>query len=315
MKAWVRGELAGHIWEDNELLGRISPSLKADVLDAVGQSHSKPNVVDYFPNTEAGERAFYPGFARLFNEMAKAYRKKSKLTSRSRSAVRDPFYSDTDNLFCPIEEYDRETLHGAIEGNPLKPDLVIPLTSSDGGRYRWDQISVACEVKGEWDHLVTQAATHARALFSAHPSRAFTVVIAFNHKTLEARLLAFHRSGMHSTPAVRIARDGDWDDLTGFAQIVAAVVELQAGLSTWIDPQFHRKRLTALSLSIPKSIDIRTLYNRITIVGRLTKLDEISYHLDPSSAELMDSEPNPKKRRLSTPRRRECSRRPRTVTN
>jgi GT2 family glycosyltransferase len=89
MKAWARGELASYIWEDNKLLGQTSPSLKANVLDAVGQSHSKPNVVDYFPNTEAGERASYPGFAWLFNEMAKAYHKKSKLTSRSQSAIRD----------------------------------------------------------------------------------------------------------------------------------------------------------------------------------------------------------------------------------
>ncbi|KAJ7666542.1 hypothetical protein B0H17DRAFT_879763, partial [Mycena rosella] len=56
-------------------------------------------------------------------------------------------------------------------------------------------IQIPVEVKDNWPDMVAQAATYARCLFSASPSRAFALVLAYHHTDCELRFLIFHRGG------------------------------------------------------------------------------------------------------------------------
>ena len=52
------------------------------------------------------------------------------------------------------------------------------------------------EVGADWAPIVNQAATYARRLFSASPSRQFAIVLGFRHVDAKLRFLVFHRSGL-----------------------------------------------------------------------------------------------------------------------
>ncbi|KAJ7903406.1 hypothetical protein B0H14DRAFT_3679709 [Mycena olivaceomarginata] len=58
------------------------------------------------------------------------------------------------------------------------------------------QLPVA--VNKDWVHMLSQANNYARCLFDANPSRAFALVLAYNHRTYELRFLIFHRGGLTS---------------------------------------------------------------------------------------------------------------------
>ena len=149
--------------------------------------------------TAEGERGWYSPIAAFLNNCVDACNgvldgPAFAATKNSRSRL----YGRLKFITC-----DRPT-EGGVEGAALaKPDLVGGLDLTPGERVSWSpqdhrtkQVLLPVEVKADWAPVVDQAATHARCLFSASPSRHFAVVLGFRHTNAELRFLVFHRGGL-----------------------------------------------------------------------------------------------------------------------
>jgi len=147
--------------------------------------------------TADGESLWYPPLAVFLNNHLEACHK--ALDEHQKSAERSSRFYDRLNFIV----YDTTT-HDGVEGaSPVKPDLVGGLDLEPGKRVAWsppntsiDQVLIPVAVKANWAPMVTQAATYARCLFSASPSRQFSVVLGFRHTKAQLRFLVFHRSGL-----------------------------------------------------------------------------------------------------------------------
>jgi len=133
--------------------------------------------------------------------------------------------------------YDKATEDG-IEGvSPVKPDLVGGLDVKPGERVAWspkdphtNQVLLPVEVKENWAPMVVQAATYARCLFSASPSRQFALVLGFRHTTAELRFLVFHRGGLTTSKPFYVKDEqGQKDILRVFLSILSWASPNDAG--------------------------------------------------------------------------------------
>ncbi|KAJ6567315.1 hypothetical protein DFH09DRAFT_1034482, partial [Mycena vulgaris] len=109
-------------------------------------------------------------------------------------------------------KYDKGTGDGVGGAHPVKPDLgggndLVAGTNSDStptlywsprSQTPGQQMQLPVEVNDSWSEMVMQAATYARCLFSASPSRTFALVIAYQHIRRHCRFLIFHRGGLTS---------------------------------------------------------------------------------------------------------------------
>ena len=147
--------------------------------------------------TVDGESLWYPPLAVFLNNCVDACHK--ALDKRHKSAERSSCFYDRLNFIV----YDRNTRDGVEGASPVKPDLVGGLGLEPGELVAWsppdtsiDQVLIPVEVKPNWAPMVVQAATYARCLFSASPSRQFSVVLGFRHTKAQLRFFVFHRSGL-----------------------------------------------------------------------------------------------------------------------
>jgi len=122
-----------------------------------------------------------------------------------------------------------EVTEGGIEGtSPTKPDLVGGLDLKPGKRVAWspkdphtNQVLLPVEVNENWVSVVVQAATYARCLFSASPSRQFAIVLGFRHTEVELRFFVFHRSGLTASKPFSVkGGQGQKDTLRVFLSIL-----------------------------------------------------------------------------------------------
>jgi len=148
--------------------------------------------------TADDERLWYPPLAAFLNNYLEACHK--ALDEHHKSAERSSRFYDRLNFIV----YDGTTTHDGVEGaSPVKLDLVGGLGLEPGKTVAWSppdmsigQVLIPVGVKANWAPMVTQAATYARCLFSASPSRQFSVVLGFRHTGAQLRFLVFHRSGL-----------------------------------------------------------------------------------------------------------------------
>ena len=81
-----------------------------------------------------------------------------------------------------------------IVGNPDKPP---------------HRFALPVEVGKQWRAMVSQAATYARCLFGASPTRTFALILAFNRDSNVLRFLVFHPGGLTASEEYNITqRDG-----------------------------------------------------------------------------------------------------------
>ncbi|KAH8087188.1 hypothetical protein BXZ70DRAFT_1011659 [Cristinia sonorae] len=168
-------------------------------LDTHCNSASLKNI--QWPNTSQ-EPPFYEPLAKFLNACVAAC--KGIIQEQSPHALEDLFHRDLAFIV-----FDRPT-KDSIDGAPaVKPDLAGGNGYCAGDDLWWSppaaekehQMNLPTEVKWELVDLIRQCCTYGRALFSACPSRAFALVLAFCHKTAELRFLIFHRGGLTaSTP-------------------------------------------------------------------------------------------------------------------
>ena len=193
-------EVHDHTWEfDAERIARMLSATGEGPPDAlVDSAHKvlgkKTSLV--WPTTD-DERQWYPPLAVFLNNYLEACHK--ALDKRHKSAERSSRFYDRLNFII----YNRNTCDGVEGALPVKLGLVGGLGLEPGKPVAWsppdtsiDRVLIPVEVKPSWAPVVVQAATYARCLFSASPSRQFSVVLGFRHTKAQLRFLVFHRSGL-----------------------------------------------------------------------------------------------------------------------
>ena len=139
--------------------------------------------------------------------------------------------------------HDKPT-HDGVEGaSPVKPDLVGGLDLASDEHIAWnpqnsfaDRVLIPVGVNVNWSSMVTQAAAYARHLFSASPSRQFSIVLGFQHTEARLRFLVFHRSGLTGSKPCSV-RDpqGQKDILRIFISILEWSSPNDAGFFEFFD--------------------------------------------------------------------------------
>jgi hypothetical protein len=170
-----------------------------------------------------GEKVYYEPFSCLLNDCVKIGH--ATLDKYPNAA---PERSKRYHANLRFVAYDRPTGDGIEGAASLKPDIFGGTNTDEKslkgtpGEHAWwspqdgtdrNKVSYPGEIKDKWSELIEQAATYARCLFDASPTRAFALVLAFNHKTSEARILMFHRSGLTSSDSLKLTTLGGKRDL------------------------------------------------------------------------------------------------------
>lgn len=163
------------------------------------------------------ETDFYRPLTRFLNDCITLC-KESMRTSVSAQGAR---------ILCPpwsnlwFHTWDRPVKDKVGNAAYLKPDGAGTHSQTEPRKCSWSlptaamaskgqaQNELPYEVKDLWSELVAQSGTYTRAMFSANPLRAFSIVIALNHRLNELRFLIFHRGGLTATHALNITRKGD----------------------------------------------------------------------------------------------------------
>ncbi|KAJ6630936.1 hypothetical protein B0H10DRAFT_1979950 [Mycena sp. CBHHK59/15] len=195
---------SGFIEAHRSAVGELSkkyPELLAKPLDPSTPNHSRSPW-----RTDPGERPHYEPLAAFLNtcvELGVRALDQAGLSSSGR------WYDD-----LSFVTYDKSMVDGVGGAAALKPDLAggngvdvlgtNTLYWSPPEGHKGPHMQLPVEVKKNMRDLVSQSATYARCLFSAHPSRTFALVLAFNHTQRELRFLIFHRSGLTSTKALKL---------------------------------------------------------------------------------------------------------------
>jgi len=139
--------------------------------------------------------------------------------------------------------HDKQTLNGVERVLPVEPGIVGGLDLVPDERVAWspgntstNQVLIPVEVEASWSPVVTQATTYARCLFSASPSRQFSIVLGFQHTEAQLRFLVFHRSGLTgSKPCSVKDPQGRRDILRIFLSILEWASANDAGLLEFFD--------------------------------------------------------------------------------
>ena len=161
--------------------------------------------------TAGTERDWYPPIALFLNNCVKVCN--GALRGSESAAAKDPHRSLYDRLKFIV--YDETTEDGVEGAAPVKLDLVGGLDLVSNERVAWSptnlqkdpptkQVLFPVEVEADWAPMVNQAATYARCLFSASPSRQFTIVLGFRHVEAEFRFLVFHRGGLTGSHSLSV---------------------------------------------------------------------------------------------------------------
>ena len=219
-------EIRGHAWEfDAERIAQmLSATGKAPTETLVTSARTLMTNPSSWPPA-AGERECYPPIAVFLNKCVDAC---NGAFDRSKStAAEDP----RSRLYGRLKfiVYDRPTVDGVESAAPVRPDLVGGFDLASDESVAWSpqgpgikQVLLPVEVKADWAGMVNQAATYARCLFSASPSRHFVVVLGLRHTTAELRFLVFHRGGLTASHPLSVEDErGQRDILRIFLSILS----------------------------------------------------------------------------------------------
>ncbi|KAF9644695.1 hypothetical protein BDM02DRAFT_3190360 [Thelephora ganbajun] len=177
-----------------------------EFVDSTYQELQKKGRLDW--PTDKQEQKWYPSIAAFLNNCVDVCH--DALDRSKPAAARDfRWYGRLNFIVC-----DKTTVDGIDGASPVKLRLVGGLDLKPGERVAWSpqdshtkQVLLPVEVKGEWPRMVFQAATYARCLFSASPSRHFAIVLGFCHTTTELRFLIFHHSGLTASRSFSVRNE------------------------------------------------------------------------------------------------------------
>ena len=208
-------ELRDHAWQfdANRVAEMLSTDDKGPAETLVKLAHK----ILVIKEQEAGwprvgtERVWYPPIATFLNNCVDVCRGTLHNSKSGAATASHPLFYDRLKFIV----YDKTTADGVEGYSPVKPDLVGGLDLIPDERVAWSpqdpvtkQVLLPVEVKADWAPMVFQAATYARCLFSASPSRQFAVVLGFRQTTAELRFLVFHRGGLTGSIPLSVKDEG-----------------------------------------------------------------------------------------------------------
>ena len=224
-KQLFESEIRGHAWEfDAERVSRmlsLDMSLPSDALVRSAYGSLNGAGLPAWPSG-AGEAQWYPPLQEFLNSCVEACNGALD-GSQGEVGKGKRWYGDLNFIV-----YDKPTEDGIHNSAALKPDLVGGLNLNSTERAAWspmdqkaNQVLLPVEVKDDWLPLVAQAATHARCLFSASPSRQFALTLGFQRSKTELRFLVLHRGGLTASKPLSVQdKQGQQDILRIFLSIL-----------------------------------------------------------------------------------------------
>ena len=235
-KQLFESEIRGHAWEfDAQTVAKMLSAdviFPSDVLVNSAYGSLKRAGLPVWPD-EGAEQRWYPPLQTFLNGCVEACN--GALDGSQGEVGRDKrWYGDLN--FIVYDRLTEDRIHGSP---PLKPDLVggLSLNLNPTERAAWspigqkvNQVLLPVEVKNDWAQLVAQAATYARCLFSASPSRQFALTLGFQQSKAELRFLVFHRGGLTSSKPLFVQdKKGQQDILRIFLSILNWKSSIDAG--------------------------------------------------------------------------------------
>ena len=188
--------------------------------------------------TGGTERVWYPPIATFLNNCVDVCRGTLHNSKSGAATASHPLFYDRLKFIV----YDKTTVDGVEGSSPVKPDLVGGLDLIPDERVAWSpqdpltrQVLLPVEVKADWAPMVFQAATYARCLFSASPSRQFAVVLGFRHTTAELRFLVFHRGGLTGSKPLSVKDEGGQE---GILRVLLSILSWRSAEDAGF-PQFN----------------------------------------------------------------------------
>ena len=191
----ISREIRDHVWKfDPERIAKMLSATGNGPTEALVElAHKELKISPRWPITKA-EKDWYSPIAAFLNNYVDA------CNAALPAAAEDARLYDRLRFVV----YDRPTVDGIEGAAPVKPDIVGGLDLISGQRTAWSprrnadakQVLFPVAVKAEWAPMINQAATYARCLFSASPSRHFVVALGFRHTSAQLRFLVFHRGGL-----------------------------------------------------------------------------------------------------------------------
>ena len=205
LKGVLSKEIRNHTWEfDAERIARmLSAANKGPPVALIDSAHKAPGKVSPVWPTVDAEQPWYFPLAVFLNNCVDACHQ--VLDKHPGSVERDSHVYDR----LKFIKYDKPTVDGVEGASPVKPDLVGGLDLEPDERVAWSPRGssikqVPIPVEANWTPIIIQATTYARCLFSASPSRQFSVALGFRHTEAELRFLVFHRGGMTGSKACSV---------------------------------------------------------------------------------------------------------------
>jgi hypothetical protein len=237
------------------------------------------------PPVGVGESASYRGLAKFLTECVEA--------------CHDAL--DKQNVFPPRQDRwygDLEFTVGkppVVDGVEGAASLMPDITGGNGisalaeERFYWNlstgksahRITLPVEVGKHLETMISQAATYARCLFSASPTRTSVLVLAFNGESNALRFLTYHRGGLTTSEEYDITkRDGLKEMARLFLTLALWGTAEEAGVVTCYKENVHL---------LPDATEC-ILFRFLCVRGRATR---VSHHLPTNISPVISEERPP----------------------
>ena len=235
--------------------------------------------------TAGTERDWYPPIVLFLNNCIDVCN--GALRGSESAAAKDPYHSLYDRLKFIV--YDKTTEDGVKGAAPVKPDLVGGLDLVPNERVAWcptnppkdpptKQVLFPVEVKADWTPMVNQAATYARCLFSANPSRQFAIVLGFRHVQAELRFLVFHRGGLTGSRSLSVK---DEPGQKGILRILLSILDWKSPEDAGFLGFFNEIEMSLLRYKDDKTGVVgrvtEVLHDGLCVLGRASRALLIDY--------------------------------------
>ena len=164
------------------------------------------------------EKKSYAPFAHLLNKIIKTANQHISIPSLLRELFFHPFDGQVNDTY------------GSYKG--LKPDGVGIFSELTPAELSWDRIEVTFEARTSIPDMIRQSGTYARFCLLSNHRRSFAFVIAFQHKTLEAYIFVYHRSGLSSSRALDLRTHGG---RKGLVSHMVGILSIKDGATYGLD--------------------------------------------------------------------------------
>jgi len=276
-------ELRDHAWQFNaERIAKMLSATGERPTEGLVNSAHKTLLKKQAPDwpTAGVEQAWYPPIATFLNNCVAACHVALDSSSAAASGSCPRFY---DRLKFIV--YDKITVDGVEGAAQVKPDLVGGLGLVPDERVAWSpqdpltkQVLLPVEVKRDWAPMVSQAATYARCLFSASPSRQFAVVLGFRHTRAELRFFVFHRGGLTGSQPLSVRDErGQKDTLRVLLSILNWRSDEDAGFPKFCNDSemFLLRREDDEDGVVARVVEV--LHDGLCVQGRASRVLLVSY--------------------------------------